>query len=546
MKLLYTLALSLFTAHLTFAQFSSDPSQPMPVCNAAHGQSNVISLPDGNDGNYLFWLDNRGSVNTTIYALYGQHLDSGGNPLWANNGKVILDKDTVSIKSFNCVLFDGGILVTWVQGQNSYNDSMFVKKINPSGNDVWAQPTLIESTNFSASILGIETYGIKAIPNDSGAFINYSVVYIGGSSGIKFNRINFNGVKQWAASKTNSLPGYTFFTYPGIQNTFYSLSRGNGMGSGIYIQKYNMQSVPQWANPVDISQGVSGNGLAGNCKFLTDNSGNSYVVWDSYSSADILLTKIDAAGNFAWTPSYKSVVNLANTLQGRSDAVLNNNNLFITWSDNRITGQATAFTQKYNASGAAQWIANGVQLGVINSNYCYPKIAYSDSGSVAIAYIMGAPWELYVQRVRSNGTLTWGGSGKILASDHSFINYADYTITSDSNGCNAVFWHESSTGDLYGAKVCSDGTLVTVAELLNKEVKIFPNPTADQINIELGSSNLINEIEILDMQGRILKTVIIENGQQYQTLNVNEFSKGVYLIKIKAGNESIIKKVIIK
>jgi len=62
----------------------------------------------------------------------------------------------------------------------------------------------------------------------------------------------------------------------------------------------------------------------------------------------------------------------------------------------------------------------------------------------------------------------------------------------------------------------------------------------------LGSSNLINEIEILDMQGRILKTVIIENGQQYQTLNVNEFSKGVYLIKIKAGNESIIKKVIIK
>lgn len=542
MKKIYTIFLCLMTMHIAYGQFSNSPAQPLSVCNTTATKENLQILPDGNGGYFTFWIDNR---TGTIKKLYGQHLDAAGNAQWTANGKIIIQHPTQSVQAFHCTLFNNGIIFTWIQSATSYGDSLLVKKVNFSGNDVWAQPTLIEKSSAAASILGIETYSMQAIPNDSGAFINYSVVYYGGSSGPKFNRIDFNGVKQWSTSKTTSLPGYTYLYYKGPQNTFFSISRGNGLGSGMYIQKYNLQSIPQWANAVDVSQGVNTNGFGGLQYLFSDNAGNSYIVWESMNNK-ILLTKLDAAGSFVWTPQFKATVGLASTSQSRPHATFYNNKLYIVWMDNRITNQTTVYTQAYNSSGATQWLTDGVELGENNYYYSYPKIAVSDSNAVLVVYNNPSLQSIVGHRIKSNGTLAWPLSGIDLATDHSWISYNSITAINDTNGCNAIFWNESSTSHIWGAKVCSNGVLVNTIENEKTTFEILPNPASEYLLVKLNNEIVAGKINLIDLQGKVVLEKIIKPTDDILNLDISGLSKGLYMFKISNSEINYTKKLVIK
>ncbi|MBK7855505.1 MAG: T9SS type A sorting domain-containing protein [Bacteroidetes bacterium] len=539
MKKIYTLILIIVAAQIAKAQFSIDVSQPMQVCSSAVSKENMQTFSAGGN-HYVFWRDKR---NGSEFHLYGQRFNSNGVAQWTANGKLIVAPAVKSVSSYHCSLFDGGILVSWIQASTSgYGDSVMCKKINFSGSNVWAQPTLLAESLVN-SILYHETYSIQAIPNDSGAFINYSAVFLGGSSAIQFNRIDFNGVKQWSNPKTQSLPGYTFFTHPGNQNTFYSVSRGNGVGTSIYVQKYNLQSVAQWASPLDVTQGVSTNGFGGSHYLFPDNAGNIYMMWQSYGSK-IFYTKIDAIGNFVWTPQIKSTVSLASTAQSNLHALYHNNNLYITWNDNRITNQTTVFTQKYNSAGVEQWTTNGVQTGIINGYYGYPKIAVSDSNAIFCTFMMGVPWEVNAQRIRSNGTLTWASS-KVMANGNAFVNYNNIITVSDTNGCNAVFWEEFSTENLFGAKICSNGNLVKVDNVngMLNGFEVYPNPASDVVNIQLSEimqhENL--NVSILNVQGReIFKTHVQHTNSRFR-INLSDLLPGIYFIKLETQAHTAIK-----
>lgn len=69
---------------------------------------------------------------------------------------------------------------------------------------------------------------------------------------------------------------------------------------------------------------------------------------------------------------------------------------------------------------------------------------------------------------------------------------------------------------------------VTTPEYTLMDVHLFPNPTEDVLNIQAKG---IQEIEILDMHGRILIRESNEESDFIQT-HVNHLSKGVYFIKV--------------
>jgi|GEM_PF-2009402 len=62
-------------------------------------------------------------------------------------------------------------------------------------------------------------------------------------------------------------------------------------------------------------------------------------------------------------------------------------------------------------------------------------------------------------------------------------------------------------------------------------VQIYPNPVQDYLYIR--SDKQENEIQILDMTGRIIFSKRVENGK----LNVNTLPKGIYYLKIKEANQ---------
>ncbi|WP_158849464.1 T9SS type A sorting domain-containing protein [Algibacter sp. L1A34] len=69
--------------------------------------------------------------------------------------------------------------------------------------------------------------------------------------------------------------------------------------------------------------------------------------------------------------------------------------------------------------------------------------------------------------------------------------------------------------------------------------KIYPNPTSNYINVE--SKIDVDRFEIYDLSG---KKVLSSNN--YEKINVEDLSKGLYLLKAFSGIKHITKKVIIE
>ncbi|KAB1156062.1 T9SS type A sorting domain-containing protein [Flavobacterium luteum] len=78
-------------------------------------------------------------------------------------------------------------------------------------------------------------------------------------------------------------------------------------------------------------------------------------------------------------------------------------------------------------------------------------------------------------------------------------------------------------------------------ESLNNAIKVFPNPTKGIVTISSDKNTIIDKIEIVDILG---KTVSIKTKNTSQ-IDISEFSNGIYIFKIFAG-EAIFQKKIIK
>jgi len=87
---------------------------------------------------------------------------------------------------------------------------------------------------------------------------------------------------------------------------------------------------------------------------------------------------------------------------------------------------------------------------------------------------------------------------------------------------------------------------VTIAK---SELKIYPNPVIDNMNIEynLNKNSNIN-INIYDMTGRIIKSIDLSNqpsGNHKFTIDCNSFRTGTYFIQLIAGKEKTSAKFIV-
>ncbi len=77
-----------------------------------------------------------------------------------------------------------------------------------------------------------------------------------------------------------------------------------------------------------------------------------------------------------------------------------------------------------------------------------------------------------------------------------------------------------------------------INDIKNSNIKIYPNPTNNIINIEGLNKNENNTIQIFDVQGKLVITkTITEKG----TIDLSELNKGVYVIKVGEVAQRIVK-----
>lgn len=108
-------------------------------------------------------------------------------------------------------------------------------------------------------------------------------------------------------------------------------------------------------------------------------------------------------------------------------------------------------------------------------------------------------------------------------SSHTATNNGDYTVeVIDSNGC--ISTSQAFAFVIQGIKTS-----------LNNEISIYPNPLTTILHIDFKNLNIDTQIEIKNLQGQIILNQKVDT--KLNIVNLDQYSNGVYFIKINSNNE---------
>lgn len=168
----------------------------------------------------------------------------------------------------------------------------------------------------------------------------------------------------------------------------------------------------------------------------------------------------------------------------------------------------------------------------------------------AIVKLTGeAPWLISV--TDKDGNFVYNGLPTKADSTEDFKNYKPKLISTNelklelspekSNvyKVSKVFNLACELGKIIAGELTVNLVLANENPIQNL-IQIYPNPTANQLNIDLTSLNATTVVEIFDSIGKLLdsKSYTQSQTQQRQSLDFSQYHSGVYLIKVNTDKLS--------
>lgn len=85
-----------------------------------------------------------------------------------------------------------------------------------------------------------------------------------------------------------------------------------------------------------------------------------------------------------------------------------------------------------------------------------------------------------------------------------------------------------------------DASVFIMPVNFNADISVYPNPTTSYVNIQINGlkDNLLN-LEIFDVNGRMMANQNNITGEQIVTINTEEFNPGVYLLRFMSGRNTV-------
>lgn len=237
---------------------------------------------------------------------------------------------------------------------------------------------------------------------------------------------------------------------------------------------YSLEFQCQWSTDPNVNSAIC---IASNDQFfsniVSDGAGGAIITWEDFrngSNYDVYVQRINFAGLIMWSLNGVPIATITNDQTMPRITEDNSGGAIITWNDFRSGNYSDIYAQKINANGTIQWTANGVSIcGAVN-NQNNPTIVSDGSGGAIITWqdTRDGSFNIYAQRINSNGTSLWMTDGVPICSE---INKQENpTIASDGSGGAIITWQDyrSNTDyDIYAQRVDSNGDVQWTANGLS-------------------------------------------------------------------------------
>lgn len=179
-------------------------------------------------------------------------------------------------------------------------------------------------------------------------------------------------------------------------------------------------------------------------------------------------------------------------------------------------------------------IANNEAMVIINPNANFSCFNTPDAKFVTAAPGLTFSGSQYVQL--SYGSTTVDGVG-FKDMDNSNANKSLYRKTSVLNP-NVTY--DPAEWDVFGSDYCQNlGSLAVQDVFRNSHFSVYPNPVADQLNIN-GDMSKAKSLQIFDTSGKLIKD--IRNPSNQNIIDVRTLSPNIYIMKIDDRSVKFIKK----
>ncbi len=231
-------------------------------------------------------------------------------------------------------------------------------------------------------------------------------------------------------------------------------------GYDIYAQKIDTDGDDQWMEDgIIICNESQEQNLPDVC---SDGNGGAIIVWDDFRdfSRDIYAQRVNKSGHLLWNESGVPICNLGG--DQRSPKIINDEaeGAIIVWSDSSGANYKI-YAQRINSAGVINWTLNGIGISGGDGDQSSYEMCNDGANGVIIAWVdeRNSNYDIYVQRIDSNGVLTWGSNGTAICTASG--SQYDFQICSDGNGGAIITWEDwrIGTANIYAQRIDFNGVV---------------------------------------------------------------------------------------
>ncbi|MGI8893990.1 MAG: T9SS type A sorting domain-containing protein, partial [Bacteroidia bacterium] len=120
-----------------------------------------------------------------------------------------------------------------------------------------------------------------------------------------------------------------------------------------------------------------------------------------------------------------------------------------------------------------------------------------------------------------------------------------YFLQGMTNAATAVNAYDALTGTPANGTVYNFTSLGTsLSELKDFNISVYPNPVTDKLIIDLSSDATFNEVQLIDITGRIIMSQIVNNNNDQISINVKDLSSGIYTVLLQGKDATAATRII--